>query len=69
LTQWPKTIGCETFIIVALTCSENITPVLRASPSVFVELQQRFLLMNMLSMISPACSATFGLSTMVWPLW
>ena len=37
-TQWPNTIGCETFIIVALTCSENITPVLRASSiSLFVE--------------------------------
>ena len=27
-TQWPNTMGCETFIIVALTCSENIMPVL-----------------------------------------
>ncbi len=67
-TAWPKMIGSETFIIVALRCSEKRTPLSWASSSWAARKSHSCLrLITVASRISPASSATGGRSSVTEP--
>ena len=68
LTTWPKMIGSETFIIVALRCTEKSTPCAFAlATSRSKNATSSFLERNVPSRISPAASLSPSLSTVVAP--
>ncbi|CAB4793011.1 unannotated protein [freshwater metagenome] len=61
-------IGSDTFIMVALRCSENSTPCALASATCSARnFTSAFLLMKVPSMISPACRDNLALSTVTLP--
>ena len=67
-TATPNMIGSETFIIVALRCSENSTPCAFASAiCASMNVASALRLIDAASMISPACSFGLSLSTRVVP--
>ena len=67
-TTWPKMIGSETFIIVALRCTENSTPSALARAICSVRNSRSAATrMTVASMTSPASTGTDSRSTVVVP--
>ena len=61
-------IGSETFIMVALRCSENSTPLARASVICSaMKAARRWRFITEASTISPNCTGTLSFSTVVTP--
>ncbi len=67
-TTWPKMIGSETFIIVALRCTENSTSSALARAICSVRKRRSAAtFMNVASTTSPASTFVSGLSTVTVP--
>ncbi len=67
-TTWPKMMGSEIFIIVALTCSENSRPCFLATSICSAKnLRKALALMADASITSPACSGVLSFSTVTLP--
>ena len=68
-TAWPKMIGSETFIMVALRCTENSTPFAFASAICSARKAcSATALMTVASTISPASTGSDSLSTVTSPV-
>ena len=68
VTTMPNMTGSETFIMVALRCTEKSTPLaLASSICSSMNLRSAFALIFVVSMISPARSGAFFLRTVAFP--